>query len=87
METLYGKLILPGTNQIVGTGWLPPRPDLHDYTQYKKEIKEFNKKLGIGESKNKAATKVDLRKWCSQIENQGNIGSCTAHAGIGIVEY
>ena len=46
MEKLYGKLILPGTNQIVGTGWLPPRPDLRDYTQHQKELKEFNKKLG-----------------------------------------
>ena len=23
METLYGKLVLPGSNIIVGTGWLP----------------------------------------------------------------
>ena len=30
---------------------------------------------------------VDLRQWCSPIENQLNLGSCTAHAGIGIVEY
>lgn len=30
---------------------------------------------------------IDLREWCSPIENQGSIGSCTAHAGVGIVEY
>jgi C1A family cysteine protease len=87
METLYGKLILPGSGEIVGTGWLPPRPDLRDYTKEKKEIKEFNKKLGIGEKKLKAAPSVDLRQWCSPIENQGDLGSCTANAGIGIVEY
>ncbi len=87
METIYSKLILPETNQIVGTGWLPPKPDLRDYTLNKKAIKEFNKKLGIGEGKMKAATSVDLRKWCSPVENQGSIGSCTAHAGVGIVEY
>jgi len=23
MEPLYGKLVLPGSNIIVGTGWLP----------------------------------------------------------------
>jgi len=51
METLYGKLILPGSGEIVGTGWLPPKPDLRDYTKEKKEIKEFSKKLGIGEKK------------------------------------
>lgn len=87
METLYGKLILPGTNQIVGTGWLSPRPDLRDYTEHKKEIKEFNKKLGISSGTMKLPASVDLRKWCSPIENQGNIGSCTAHAVLGIVEY
>lgn len=31
--------------------------------------------------------KADLRKWCSPIENQGGLGSCSAHAAAGIVEY
>jgi len=31
--------------------------------------------------------KVDLRRWCSPVESQGNLGSCTAHAAVGIVEY
>ena len=87
METLYGKLILPCSGEIVGTGWLPPKPDLRDYTKEKKEIKEFSKKLGIGEKKLKAAPSIDLRQWCSPIENQGTLGSCTANAGIGVVEY
>jgi len=30
---------------------------------------------------------VDLRQWCSPIEDQGQIGSCTAHAGVGLYEY
>jgi C1A family cysteine protease len=30
---------------------------------------------------------VDLRPWMSPIEDQGAIGSCTAQAGIGLVEY
>jgi C1A family cysteine protease len=87
METLYGKLVLPGSNEIVGTGWLPPMPDLRDYTEYQKEIKAISKKLGIGVGKMKVSTSVDLRQWCSPVENQGNLGSCTAHAGIGIIEY
>jgi len=87
METLYGKLVLPGSGEIVGTGWLPPMPDLRDYTEYQKEVKAISKKLGIETGKMKVATSVDLRQWCSPIENQGNLGSCTANAGIGIVEY
>jgi C1A family cysteine protease len=30
---------------------------------------------------------VDLREWCSPVEDQGNLGSCTAHAGVGVIEY
>lgn len=30
---------------------------------------------------------VDLRPFCSPIEDQENLGSCTAHAGVGILEY
>ena len=31
--------------------------------------------------------RMDLRRWCSPIENQRQLGSCTAHAAVGIVEY
>jgi len=30
---------------------------------------------------------IDLRPWCSPVEDQGVLGSCTAHAGVGIIEY
>jgi C1A family cysteine protease len=30
---------------------------------------------------------VDNSKWCSGVENQGNLGSCTAHMMASIVEY
>lgn len=39
------------------------------------------------EKKAATATKVDLSRWCSPIEDQGSIGSCTAHAGVGLYEY
>jgi len=32
-------------------------------------------------------TSTDLRAWCSAIEDQKTLGSCTANAGVGIVEY
>jgi C1A family cysteine protease len=87
MESMYGKLILQGTNRVVGTGWLPPRPDLRDYTETHQEIKSLIKKLGVGAGKMKVSASVDLRKWCSPVEDQQSLGSCTAHAGMGIVEY
>ncbi|NJR76317.1 MAG: C1 family peptidase [Scytonema sp. CRU_2_7] len=30
---------------------------------------------------------VDLSYWCSPIEDQGTLNSCTAHAGIALMEY
>jgi len=81
------KLLIENESMIVGTGWLPPMPDLRDYTEYNQEIALLNSKLGIVEGEQKVVTSVDLRKWCSAIENQLDIGSCTANAGMGIVEY
>ncbi len=30
--------------------------------------------------------KVDMRSWCSKVEDQGNIGSCTGNATVGALE-
>lgn len=30
---------------------------------------------------------VDLSLWCSDIEDQGSLNSCTAHAGVALTEY
>ncbi len=89
MESLYEKVVLPETKEKVGTGWIPPLPDLRDYTPETKEVVKITKKLGIKESKIPKALphSVDLREWCSPIENQGALGSCTANAAAGIIEY
>jgi C1A family cysteine protease len=87
MNLLIRNEMPDGTYEIVGTGWLPPMPDLRDYKQDNMELEEMNKKLGIGEGDQKDLKSVDLRKWCSPVENQLKLGSCTAHAGMGIVEY
>lgn len=69
------------------TGWLPPIPDLRDYTPQTKEILTFNKKLSLGAKRQTLPATADLKKYFSPVENQGNLGSCTAHAAAGIVEY
>jgi len=87
MCTLYNHVELLESKEIVGTGWLPPMPDLRDYSAGHKEVKEMAKKLGVtGKTLSLPAT-VDLRAWCSPIENQLSLGSCTAHAGMAVVEY
>lgn len=81
---------IPGTSQTAGTGWLPPYPDLRDYTEETSEIAEMSKMFAFPSDKALGAAmppKVDLRQWCSPIEDQGSLGSCTANAAVGIVEY
>jgi C1A family cysteine protease len=78
-------------------GWLPDPPSVLDYTPQREEVKEQLKKVkGFKSGKGLSATApapapklatADLRAWCSPIENQGNLGSCTANAGIGLLEY
>jgi C1A family cysteine protease len=69
-----------------GMGWLPDYPDFRDYTAEHKEIKALKPMLFL-KSSSKIGASVDLRAWCSPVEDQGPLGSCTAHAGAGVVEY
>lgn len=57
-------------------GWLPDLPDQRDFSY--SVIKPRIAKL---------PGKVDLRKKYPPIENQGDIGSCTAHALVGALEF
>ncbi|MDO5061718.1 MAG: C1 family peptidase [Peptostreptococcaceae bacterium] len=72
----------------VNTGWLPPLPDMRDYTDEHPKIKEISDKLGVNQKKKETLPKsVDLREWCSPVEDQLTLGSCTANAAVGMVEY
>jgi C1A family cysteine protease len=67
-------------------GWIPDYPDFRDYTEKTEEVKWIFGSKGVLRAKSLPAS-VDLREGCSPIEDQGQIGSCTAHAGAGIIEY
>jgi len=56
-------------------GWRPDLPDRRDYL-----YRDVRKKKVM-------PSRVDLRKHCSPIENQGYLGSCTAHALAGALEF
>ena len=67
-------------------GWIPDYPDFRDYTEKTEEIRlVFGAKGGV--KVKSLLVSVDLREWCSPIENQRNLGSCTANAGVGVIEY
>jgi C1A family cysteine protease len=90
MYASYNPVELPETQETVGTGWLPPLADLRDYPLDHPQIADMVKRLGISPTEKAAPSlpaQVDLRKWCSKIESQRALGSCSAQAAMGIVEY
>jgi C1A family cysteine protease len=71
-------------------GWLPDLPSFKDYDVDQKDIKPLLAKVkgaGTAKAPKALAAGADLRAWFSPIENQLNLGSCTANAGVGLVEY
>lgn len=70
-----------------GMGWLKDYPDFRDYSVRKKSLKPLMEKMGIADPLKAAPENIDLRKWCPPVENQEQLGSCTANAGVGMVEY
>lgn len=81
-------------------GWLPDYPDFRDLTVEQDQVSAKLKKLGQTDSIKTMLTKagvqkapkvlpklVNLTAWFSPVEDQGDLGSCTANAGVGLVEY
>jgi len=85
----------------LGMGWLPDYPDFRDYTaetaavssrlarlNQDQPIKAMLGRLGVAQpAEVKTPPSVDLRQGCPDVENQGSLGSCTAQAGVGLMEY
>lgn len=83
-----------------GMGWLPDYPDFRDYTLETEtarvprgaagpveSVKSMLAGTGVTAPVKALPAATDLRPWCSPVENQGALGSCTANAGVGAVEY
>jgi C1A family cysteine protease len=77
-----------GDRLPVGLGWLRDLPDFRDYTADSAKIQPQLDAIGIAQPEDLAVpARVDLRAYCSPVEDQGAIGSCTANAVVGLVEY
>lgn len=88
-------------SKMPGMGWVPDLPDFRDYRFDHDAISTKNMRFGqditvkgmlgeVGVVEDDAVTvrgKIDLRRWCSPIENQLSLGSCTAQAAAAVVEY
>ena len=76
-----------------GLGWIPDFPDLRDYTDETPDIRAILAPTGLPASpagrkrRTEPPAAVDLRPWASPVEDQGGLGSCTAQAGAGVIEY
>ena len=84
------------TKRIRAMGWIPDYPDFRDFTEETKEVQDILRATGLvmrsekkvrGRSRASIPEAVDLKEWCSPVEDQSRLGSCTAHAGVGIIEY
>jgi len=69
-----------------GLGWIPDYPDIRDYTEDTEGVKSVLDLTSPRKAK-PLPTSVNLREWCSPVEDQGQLGSCTANAGVGVIEY
>jgi len=90
-------------NQHRGLGWLPDVPSIKDYTATTAGVSTLLEKTTVSSRTRSASNKgggrtgaaaapalsptVDLRPFCSPIEDQEALGSCTANAAAGLVEY
>jgi len=99
--TIKAEVFMNDLSGKFGMGWLPDFPDFRDNTVGNSKVSEKLLKLGQVDSINKMLTKVgvekklgggipssvDLVQWFSPIEDQGALNSCTANAGVALVEF
>jgi C1A family cysteine protease len=93
---------LPALDESRGLGWLPDVPKPNDYTPMHDAVAPLLgqtkaashvtalKTAGVRDvvsAPPALPAKIDLRQWFLPIEDQGHLGSCTANAAAGLLEY
>lgn len=70
-----------------GFGWVRDLPDFRDYSPEHEKIKPLLQKLNVLSNSVALPVKIDLKAWCAPIEDQAALGSCTANAAVGMIEF
>lgn len=80
---------MPAKYPVRGMGWMPDFPDFRDYTAAHASVEPLVAQTQVPKALKAGGlpASVDLRQWCSPIEDQGALGSCTANAAVGLYEY
>jgi C1A family cysteine protease len=86
MLGIFKNAEFPMTGEVFATGWLPPFPDMRDYTEATPVVAKMAKKLNVL-GKATIGASITLCEGFSPVEDQGQLGSCSANATAGIVEY
>ena len=74
--------------RMVAMGWSPDLPDFRDFTLQNDQVRNKLKDVDSLLVSDKAIPpRHDNIDYCSPIENQGKLGSCTAQAVVGMMEY
>lgn len=77
-------------------GWLRDLPDIRDFEaddpKATTQLEPAQQAVATWFQSSRAIkgtppSEVNLIKWFSPVEDQGNLGSCTANAGVGLLEY
>jgi C1A family cysteine protease len=74
----------------VALGYHPDLPDHRDHSLAhlsKADLAELGKRLPQLTAKANLPSQVNNIAWCSPVEDQGSLGSCTAQAVVGMMEY
>jgi C1A family cysteine protease len=81
------------TQRREGLGYVPDPHSNRDYNSTHEKVLPMFEEMGIkgslftAHSRYIIGAEVDLRDYCSRINQQGDINSCCAHAATGAVEY
>ena len=72
-----------------GLGYLPDIPKVSDYTEEVSSVASLLEKTAVAApaAPPPLPAKVDLTKWFTPVEDQGSLGSCTANAAVGLLQY
>ncbi|MHC4947075.1 MAG: C1 family peptidase [Planctomycetota bacterium] len=80
-----------GSRRVVGLGWQRDVPDRRDWTLLSEPVQNVIKTRKLRMLGARAGIQlppaVDNRQFCSPIEDQEQLGSCTAQSVVGMMEY